>query len=178
MRRVDVEQGIRAEFAEFVEVNPAAPSKKKDKAVMDMVSNDLLPAPMKVYSKFTLVEAASGLLTLTLCPQFGLGFGRHNELLHSLHAATTPVIFYLLCGLFFVLLGAGISGLILNRAEIRTVGNKKFTYFAIYSVLAYLILIVLGSEVFVLSSLIWIMGAFLGNVLCFETVIRLRHAKT
>jgi len=74
-------------------------------------------------------------------------------------------------------LGAGMSGLILNRDEVRSVGNKKFLYFVIYSVLAYLILIMLGTEAFVISSIVWILGAFLGNVLGFEAVIRLRHAK-
>jgi hypothetical protein len=177
MRKTDIEKEMLTEFAEFANAAPAKPSKDVDRAVMDMVANDLLPSPMKVYGKFTLVEAASGLLTLAFCPQFGFGFGQHNEFLHSLHATTTPVVFYLLCGLFFVLLGAGMSGLILNRDEVRSVGNKKFLYFVIYSVLAYLILIMLGTEAFVISSLVWILGAFLGNVLGFEAVIRLRHAK-
>ena len=176
MRATDIEKEILTEFAEFANAVSAKTSNDVDKAIMNMVANDLQPSPMKVYSKFTLVEAASGLLTLALCPQFGFGFGQHNEFLHSLHASTTPVVFYLLCGLFFVLLGAGMSGLILNHAEIRSIGNKKFPYFATYSVLAYLLLIMLGSEVFVISSLVWILGAFLGNVLGFEAVIRLRRA--
>ena len=178
MRKTDIEKEMLTEFAEFANADPAKPSNDVDRTVLDMVANDLLPSPMKVYSKFTLVEAASGLLTLTLCPQFGFGFGQHNEFLHSLHASTPPLVFYLLCGLFFVLLGAGMSGLVLNLAEIRSVGNKRFPYFAIYSVLAYLVLIMLGTEVFVISSLVWILGAFLGNVLGFEAVTRLRHAKT
>lgn len=178
MRNTNIEKEMLTEFAEFTNIAPAKPPSDVDRAVIDMVANDLLPASMKVYSKFTLINAASGLLTLTFCPQFGFGFGQHNEFLHSLHAATTPVVFYLLCGLLFVLLGAGMSGLILNRAEIRSVGNKKFHYFAIYSVLAYLILMMLGTEVFVIGSLVWMLGAFLGNVLGFEAVIRLRHAIT
>ena len=176
MSKTDRENEMLTEFAEFANADPAKPSNDVDRVVMDMVAKNLLPSPMKVYSKFTLVEAASGLLTLTVCPQFGFGFGQHNEFLHSLHASTTPVVFYLLCGLFFVLLGASMSGLLLNRDEIRSVGSKRFPYFALYSALAYLILIMLGTEVFVISSLVWILGAFLGNVLGFEAVIRLRRA--
>lgn len=170
------EQEMLDEFSEFVQVEPVAPSKDIDDTVTKMVARDLLPPPTKVYSKFALIEVFSGLLTLTLCPQFGLGLRRHNELLHSLHTMTTPTIFYLLCGLFFVMLGAGVSGLVLNRAEIRTVGDYKFIFSAAYSVLAYLMLVTLGTEVFVLSSLTWILGAFLGNILGFEAVIRLRRA--
>ncbi len=170
------EQDMLDEFSEFVQVEPVAPSKDIDDTVTRMVAKELMPAPMKVYSKFALIEVFSGLLTLTLCPQFGLGLGRHNEFLHSLHTMTTPAIFYLFCGLFFVLLGAGVSGLVLNRTEIRTVGDYKFLFFAVYSALAYLMLVTLGTEVFVLSSLSWILGAFLGNILGFEVVIRLRRA--
>ncbi len=170
------EQEMLDEFSEFVQVEPVAPSKDIDDTVTRMVAKELMPAPMKVYSKFALIEVFSGLLTLTICPQFGLGFGRHNEFLHSLHTMTTPAIFYLFCGLFFVTLGAGVSGIILNRAEIRTVGDYKFLFFAVYSVLTYLMLVTLGTEVFVVSSLIWILGAFLGNILGFEAVIRLRRA--
>lgn len=172
------EQEMLNEFSEFVQAEPVAPSKDIDDTALKMVAKDLKPAPMKVYSKFVLVQVFSGLLTLTVCPQFGLGLDGHNEFLHSLHTVTPPAIFYLLCGLFFVILGAGVSGFVLNRAEIRAVGNHKFIFFAIYSVLAYLILVTLGTEVFVLSSLAWILGAFLGNSLGFEAVIRLRRTTT
>ena len=172
------EQEMLDEFSEFVQAQPVAPSKDLDNTVTKLVAKDLMPAPTKVYSKFVLVQVFSGLLTLTVCPQFGLGLDVHNEFLHSLHTMTTPVIFYLLCGLFFVILGAGVSGLVLTRAEIRTVGNHKFIFFTVYSVLAYLILVTLGTEVFVLSSLAWILGAFLGNSLGFEAVIRLRRTTT
>lgn len=167
------EQEMLNEFSEFVQAEPVAPSKDIDDRVTRMVAKDLKPATMKVYSKFVLVQAFSGLLTLTVCPQFGLGLNGHNEFLHSLHTMTPPAIFYLLCGLFFVILGAGASGLVLNRAEIRTVYDNKSIYFATYSVLAYFILTTMGTEVFVLSSFTWILGAFLGNTLGFEVVIRL-----
>ncbi len=170
------EQELMNEFSEFVEGDLVAPSKTVDETVTNMVANDLLPATMKVYGKLTLIETFSGFLTLTLCPQFGFGLGRHNEFLHSLHTMTTPSAFYLFCGLFFVLLGAGMSGLILNHSEISTVGKDRFLFFAIYCILIYLILVFLGPEEFVLSSLVWILGAFLGNVMGFDVIVRLRRA--
>ena len=129
MNNINSEHEWLNEFAEFVETDTVSPSKNREDAIVNMVTRDLCPAPLKVFSKFTLIEVASGLLTLTICPQFGLGAGRHNEFLHSLHTMTTPIVFYLFCGLFFVLLGAGLSGLILSRAEIRTIGNIKFCLF-------------------------------------------------
>ncbi len=178
MTKTNNEKKMIHEFADFIEAEPVSPGRELDNSIINRVKKDLRPAAWKVYGKFTLVEAAAGLLTLTICPQFGLGFGQHNEFLHTLHTATPPVIFYLICGLFFVSLGAVLSGLILTRVEIRTVGNNKYLYFAVYSVLAYLTLMVLGAEFFVVSSLVWILGALLGNILSFETIIRLRQATT
>lgn len=176
MRKTDSEQELSREFAEFVDVAPAAPPKEMDEAVLRMVAIDLRPAPWKVFAKLTLVEVAAGLVTLTLCPQFGLGFGTHNEFLHELHAATSPMAFYLLCGVLFVTFGAVLGGAVLTRIEIRTISRTRNRYFAGYSLLAYGILVTLGPEVFVVSSLTWVVGALLGNVLGYGAVIRLRQA--
>ena len=168
------EQEMLNEFSEFVQAEPVAPSKDIDDTVTKMVAKDLKPAPMNVYSKFALIQTFSSLLTLTVCPQFGVGFGRRNEFLHSLHATTPPIVFYLLCGVFFVLFGAVVSGLILNRPELKAIGNLKFTCFAIFGVLSDLALVALGTEEFVASSLVWIAGAFFGNIFGFELATRLQ----
>lgn len=164
------------EFAEFIDAEPAAPSKALDQAVLGMVARDLRPAPWKIFTKLTLVEVAAGLVTLTLCPQFGLGFGSHNALLHHLHAASPPAVFYLLCGVLFVTLGAILGGLVLTRPQIHTISRSRNRYFAGYSLLAYGILVTLGPEVFVASSLTWVVGALIGNVLGYGAVVRLRQA--
>lgn len=176
MKKNDTEQEMLRQFAEFIEVDPTAPSKETDEVVLRMVGKGLRPALGKVFAKLTLVEVAAGLVTLTLCPQFGLGFGTHNELLHRLHAATPLAVFYLLCGVLFVTLGAAMGGLVLTRYEIRAVSQTVNHYFTLYSVLAYVFLVILGPEVFVASSLSWIVGAMLGNILGYGAVIHLRHA--
>jgi len=170
-------QTLLKEFGGFIAAEPIAPDRETDKSILRMVENDLRPALWKIYTKLTLAEVGAGLLTLTICPQFGLGFGQHNELLHALHLSTPPVIFYLLCGLLFVTLGAAMGGLVLSRDEIRTVGYGKYVYFAGYTALAYFAFVTLGAEVFVASSLTWMLGAMLGNLLGFGVVTRLRQAR-
>lgn len=169
------EQQRQQEFAEFIAAEPLAPSAVLDEVIFQRVARDLRPARWKIWAKLTLIQATAGLLTLTICPQFGLGFGGHNEFLHSLHAATTPLVFYLLCGLIFVSFGAGIAGVILQRGEIRTLGQQKYLYFTLYTLLAYLALVTLGSEAFILSSLVWMVGGLLGNIVTFSAVVGLRR---
>jgi hypothetical protein len=171
------DQKLLKEFGGFIAAEPIAPDKETDESILRMVENDLRPALWKIYTKFTLVEVGAGLLTLAICPQFGLGFGQHNEFLHAMHLGTPPAVFYLLCGLLFVILGATVGGLVLSRDEIRTVGYGKYFYFAGYSALAYLAFVTLGVEIFVASSLTWLLGAMLGNLLGFGAVIRLRQTR-
>lgn len=176
MKHTKNEQEMRQDFVEFIDTEQIAPGKHLDEAVLARVKKDLQPAWWKVYGKLTLIEVTAGLATLAICPQFGFGFGQHNQFLHALHSSSPSAVFYLLCGLFFVLIGGVMGGLILNRAEIRTAGRSKYLYFTVYSALAFLILLALGTEVFVVSSLVWIIGALLGNILGFEAAIRLRQA--
>jgi hypothetical protein len=75
----------------------------------------------------------------------------------------------------FVALGAAMGGLVLTRQEVRAISQSSNRYFALYSLLAYVILVVLGPEIFVVSSLTWVIGAMLGNVLGYGAVIQLRQ---
>jgi hypothetical protein len=174
VNHIENEQEMMQEFAEFVDAAPIAPGRRIDLVVLRRVEKDFRPASWKVYAKLTLIEATSGLLTLTVCPQFGFGFSRHHPVMDTLHAAMPPAIFYLFCGLFFVILGSTMNALVLSHHEIRTLGKNRIPYFAVYSALAYLSLLNLGTEFFVVSSLGWVFGAMLGNVGGFEVVTRLR----
>ncbi len=175
MAKTKDEQQLEQEFAEFIAAEPLAPAPALDEVILLRVARDLCPARWKIWARLTLVQVTAGLLTLTICPQFGVGFGQHNEFLHALHAATTPLVFYLLCGLIFVSFGAGLGGLVLTRAEILTLGQQKYLYFTVYSLLSYFGLVILGSEAFVIISVVWVLGALLGNILTFAAVIRLRQ---
>ncbi len=169
------EQQAELEFGEFLAAELMAPAPALDEVILKRVQRDLCPARWKIWLRLTLVGVTAGLFTLTICPQFGLGFGGHNEFLHAVHQAAPPQVFYLLCGLFFVSFGAGIGGMVLKRAEVRTLGQQKYLYFTLYSMLVYLGLVVLGTEAFVISSLVWVIGALLGNILTFSGIIRLRQ---
>jgi hypothetical protein len=174
MRDIDRERELLQEFSEFVEAAPTAPGPAVDAAVLNRVAAALSPPRWKILLRLAMAQTAGGVLTVSVCPQFGLGFDTHQVILHGLHAALSPGFFYLACGLFFISLGAIFSGLLLRRTELRSLDRPPWCFFLGYGTLAYVVLLALGSEAFVLASLAWIVGAVAGNALGFAVTVRLR----
>ncbi len=172
------DKDMMEEFIKFVEADPVSPKTTTDSSIHKMVEKSLNPSIWMVFAKFFGIEAAAGLATLLVCPQFNIGFGSHNELFHSLHSTLSPFLFFIVCGIFFVLLGAALAGLILSRDEIRVIKKTKYIYYAIYSLTAYIIFVFLGAEVFLMSSIAWILGAMAGNFVGFETIARMKMVRT
>ncbi len=166
------------EFVEFVEADPFSPKAATDNAIHKMVEKSLNPSIWTVFAKFSSIEAVAGLATLLVCPQFDIGFGSHDELLHALHSTLPPFLFFIVCGIFFVLVGAALAGLILSRDEIRVIKKTKYIYYATYSLMAYIIFASLGAEVFLMSSIAWVLGAMAGNFIGFESVIRIKMVRS
>lgn len=176
MRAVKTREVDAQEYAAFVTAEPITPRVTTDTAVYRLVEKSIRPRLWAVLGKVTMVEAAAGLGTLTLCPQFDIGFGAHQEGLQSLHAWTGPLPHYLACGIFFVLFGAVLAGMLLRRDERQTLGQRKYLYFLAYSLVAYAVFVALGAEVFLVGSLFWLGGAVLGHILGFSLGAKLRTA--
>lgn len=174
MKDLEREHQLLQEFSEFVEAVPMAPNPAIDAAIRRRVASDLSPPRHRILARLAAAQTVGGLLTLSVCPQFGVGLGTHQGFLHGLHAVLPPVFFYLMCGLFFISLGVLGSGLLLRRAELRTLGRVPWSFFLGYGTLAYVLLLALGSEAFVIASLAWIVGAVAGNALAFALTVRLR----
>ncbi|MDY0222038.1 MAG: hypothetical protein RBR67_12945 [Desulfobacterium sp.] len=166
------------DFIKFVEADPVSPKVSTNSSIHKMVEKSLNLSIWMVFAKFFVIEAAAGLATLLVCPQFNIGFGSHNELFHSLHSTLYPFLFFVVCGIFFVLLGAVIAGLVLSLDEIQVIKKTRYVYYAAYSLTAYIIFVSLGAEIFLMSSIAWVLGAMAGNFAGFETITRIRMIRT
>ncbi len=162
------------DFVDFVEADPVSPKPSTDHAIHKMVEKDLNPSAWAVFGKLSVIEAVSGLATLLVCPQFDMGFGSHHDLLHSLHTSLPPVVSFTVCGIFFVLFGAVFSGFVLSRDEMREIRTTRYIYFVLYSLMAFMVFVSLGAEVFLLNAVAWIVGAAAGNVIGFEGGARIK----
>ncbi len=168
------ESDLLQEFAEFIEAPQVSPGLALDEIVVKRVESSLLRSYWRLFPKLTLIQIITGLATLTICPQFGIG-GGHLPIVHEFHSGAPPLIFHLLCGVLFVGFGGLLSGLILQHNELAQVNRWRYRYFLAYAGLAYLILVLIGSEAFVASSLAWIPGALLGNITGFNLSCWLRR---
>ncbi|MBE0599168.1 MAG: hypothetical protein IH614_18135 [Desulfuromonadales bacterium] len=168
------DQQEEQEFAAFLRAEPATPARATEKAIFRRVKKSLCPSLAAVLAKLIGVNLTAGLVTLTLCPQFGIGFGAHHLRLHAWHEAAGPFLYNLSCGLFFVVFGAALSGVALRQEELRVLGKIRYAYLVGYAVLAFSAFSALGAEVVFIGALAWLGGAALGNLFGFELGTRLR----
>ncbi len=172
MTRNDERQQWR-EFHDFVAAPEMTPGTALDRRINAQIGKALRWEFWQVGFKMTLIQVVTGLATLTICPQFGLGLGDHLSL-HAGHVGAPAVLFYLMCGLLFVSCGGLLCGVLLRRSELARAQKMRGRYFLGYACVAYLMLVLLGSEAFVATSLLWIPGAVLGNLAGFVLARSLR----
>jgi hypothetical protein len=178
MSSKNFDKEMMEEFIKFVEADPISPKATTDNSIHKMVENSINPSILMVFAKFFGIQSVTGLATLLVCPQFNIGFRSHNELFHSLHSTLPPFLFFIVCGVFFVLLGASLAGLILSRDEIRVIKKIKHIYNVAYSLTACIIFASLGAEVFLIYYIAWILGAIAGIYVGFETISQLKIVRT
>ncbi|MFO7576712.1 MAG: hypothetical protein R6W66_03180 [Pelovirga sp.] len=174
MHKAEQNHQQRDELRRFVDAPELSPRHGTEDAVMRRARAGQRPSPRAVVAKFLAIQLSSGLVTLTICSQFGIGLGHHNSVLHSLHAHGHPALYYLSCGGLFVLFGALFNGLVANRRELKAIGHGKYLFFGSYSLCAYLALLLSGTESFLLISLFWILGGVAAHLIGFALGWKLR----
>ncbi len=174
----DGSKDLIREFSHFVDAPSLTPRRKTDEAVLRRAQTGGRPSLRAVVLKFSAIQGAAGMATLALCPQFGVGTASHNAFVHSLHAHAHPALYYLSCGVLFVLLGAFLIGIASNRRDLKALGRRKFAYFCGYTLGAYLVLLLAGTEPFLLVSTFWLLGGFGAQLIGFGIGRRLRLIST
>jgi hypothetical protein len=165
------------EFCDFIEAESIDPSSIIDDRIESGVKKELEPSIAWLYAKFVTIESGAGIATLFICPQFGFQLNGHSEFFHTLHEQAGFFSFYLICGLLFVILGAAMSALLLSFNELKSIGLSKYFYYLAFGVLAFLSFFLAGGDVLLMSVVPWILGAYLGNLVGFQVIARVRLNK-
>jgi len=171
--------GWERELLEFVNSDPVTPSELLTEKLKITVSQDLRPAVWKSFSKLAGMQAVCATLTLFFCPQFKIGFAKHDYLAHLVQHSE-GFGFMIVCGMIFLSGGAVIAPIFFNQAEMKAIEKSVLIYFPTAALLAVMLFYSFGADIYWTLSLPWFLGGTLGSVIGFELVkyfrFRPRHS--
>lgn len=161
---------IRDEFKEFLQGGDLPP-KEFDAQFLQIMRTKMQPDIAQVWPKFVFAQLAAALITLTVCPQFGVGpLGGGHGLGHvfmSFGEAACAAF----CGAFFLATGTLAAVMMLKKGERREVFNYRFRILGAVSVMSFLTLMGIGTslELPMLYNSpfeygMWLLGAFLASL--------------
>lgn len=156
------------DFKEFMNAEIANPPQELQDQIFAFVYRDLNPSPWAIFSKLSLNHLVVGIVTLSLCPQFGVrligeGMGIMRFFLPFGSYGCTA-----LCGAFFVGASLFASGIILRPEEIRVLRCHRFLQISALTLLSLGGLIMLEAEILFAFALAWMVGSILGGLTMLE----------
>lgn len=156
------------DYREFMEAEPINPPREVREHIFSLVHRDLNPNPWLIFSKLSLIHLAMGLVTLSLCPQFGVRiFGEGLGVMRFfLPFGTYGCI--ALCGAFFVGASLFASSIILRPEELRVLRGHRLLQISALTFLSLGALVMLEAEVLLAFALAWIIGSILGGIAMLE----------
>jgi hypothetical protein len=166
-------------FLEFTDSEPVTPPTRLTEKLRITVSQDLRPAIWKIFTKLAGMQAACAILTLFFCPQFEIGFAKHDHLA-DLVKHSGGFGFMIVCGMIFLGGGAVIAPFFLKQAEMKAIERSVLIYFPSAALLAVMLFYSLGADIDWPLALPWFLGGTFGSVIGFELVkyfrFRPRHS--
>ena len=157
------------ELLEFVNSDPVLPPATLTEKLKITVSQDMRPAIWKIFAKLVGMQAACATLTLFFCPQFEIGFTKHDYLAHLLQHSE-GFGFMIVCGMLFLSGGAVIAPFFFNQSEMKAISKSALIYFPTAALLAVMLFYSLGADIYWTLALPWFLGGALGSVIGFELV--------
>jgi hypothetical protein len=155
------------EFLEFVNSDPVTPPALLTEKLKIIISQDLRPAIWKIFFKLAGMQAACATLTLFFCPQFEIGFAKHDYLA-GLVQHSEGFAFMFVCGMIFLGSGAVIAPFFFKQAETKAIARSVLIYFPTAAFLAVMLFYSLGADIDWTLALPWFSGGTLGSVTGFE----------
>jgi|JI10StandDraft_1071094.scaffolds.fasta_scaffold186073_4 hypothetical protein len=148
------------EFKEFVLAQEMHPDLSVTGKIHQVVRSELNPSWQKVSFKALMVHLLVGASLLSVCPQFGIGgfHGLEVVLMRFGHHVCTFI-----CGAIFLGVSAMVIGLALQPEEMRVLRTLHWFPLLFLSLISLGIFHLLGANLFMSISLVWIVGALLGS---------------
>ncbi|QQR81264.1 MAG: hypothetical protein IPJ69_03760 [Deltaproteobacteria bacterium] len=169
------EKNWQTEFQEFLESQ--ANCSEVPKTLFEKVKNRIFPNPWVVFGKVMLIHAIFGLLSLSVCNQFGLNpFGTDFSLSHWFMKMGGHELCMSLCGVTFMASTYAFSNVFLTLEELESVRRHEWLQTGIFSLISLAAFYFFGAQLVATVTFLWLLGAFIGGILSVESSYYLRRA--
>lgn len=170
---------MKNEFKEFM-TSDRTPPHALTQSVFDRIERTIEPPLNHVLPRFFGVNIAVALLTLTICPQFGIGpvGGGHGIAAFFMEINMTACALF--CGSFFIGFSTLIATFFLSPLEMKTIYRSSLWLVPVFTFVALMVLMAAGywyggardNEFFTpVFATFWALGAIIAS----RFVLRLRY---
>lgn len=166
---------IQDDFQDFMTSDGIKPPKELDELILNRMRRKLSPSISYVFSKLALIQGIVGLITLSLCPQFQVGFGADHSLISHMSEAFGPFGCMAICGAIFLGSGAIVSGALLSRPERNLIRKTKYLAYFLLSGVALVLFNLCGGELYFDIAVAWILGAIISSIIGLEASAQIKQ---
>jgi hypothetical protein len=167
--------GWATEFAEFLDSPEASPPAQISETLLARIYRSLNPPQWMVLAKLGAVHTSVGLLSLGICPQFGMGNTHHSGFM-SFFMNFGDVACQIACGALFLGLSLLVASFFLRPEEVKVIRKNRLTQIALLMGLSLGAFVCAGSEVFSTLTLAWVFGALVASLASLELGWLVRRA--
>jgi hypothetical protein len=132
--------------------------------ILSTIKDKIRPDVKLVFLKLFLVHLVVALMTLSVCPQFGISLLKTNIDFSHYFLLFGERGCELICGFIFTSTSIAVSFLFLTRDEVRFLKFNKIYLASIFILVSIGLLLMFNSQLFVELSILWLFGTFAGVV--------------
>jgi hypothetical protein len=158
---------MNTEYQEFLNKQEPPPNKVSEQ-LFAHIHQELHPSVWKTFSKLSLIHFVVALITLSICPQFGIRLLGDGMGLMSAFMKLGDLGCPLACGFFFTGTTLLAASLVLRPEEIRALRRNRFTELVALTLLSLGFFVMIRAEIALGFALLWIIGSIVGSLLALE----------
>lgn len=165
------------DFLEFQKETsfPSRPPSEVSNRILRRVRQDLNPSAWRVFAKISMVHFFVGLLTLLVCPQFGVRLMGSEHGLMGSFMSLGPYGCMLACGSLFLGLSLLVASIFLQPEELRQLKKNAILEVSTLALLSLGFFIMVGAKEIVFGfAAAWLFGSLMTGLALIEIVFAIR----